>query len=466
MKSVGDYMKNETIVAIASAHGEGAIGIIRVSGDESLDLLKKIYRTKQLKVSQKFTDKMMKYGYIVNSNNEIIDEVMINYMKGPKTYTVEDVVEIYCHGGIVSLRNILKEIVSRGIKIAEPGEFTKRAFLNGRLDLSQAEAVMDLISAKTTVGFDIALEQLKGTITDDVNSIRNRILKVMADLEVSIDYPEEDIEEVTYKEILEVFNGVSVDIKTLLEGSDTGKILREGLSIAIVGKPNVGKSSLMNALLKESRAIVTDIPGTTRDLIEEFLSIKGVPIKLIDTAGIRNTDDVVEKIGVGRSKKIFNKSDLVIFLLNAAEKLSQEDLEIMDLVKEKNAIVLINKSDLESQIEEDKINEHLGHKKIIKTSLINRLGLEELENTIVDLVYKGDIDQGEQNIVSNIRHITALENASVSINEAINATETGLSYDFIQVDVINTYNYLGEILGETIEEDIVKKIFSNFCLGK
>lgn len=463
---MGDYMRNETIVAIASAHGEGAIGIIRLSGDESLDILKEIFRTKNLKKTEKFIDKKMKYGYIVKGNNDIIDEVMVNFMKGPKTYTVEDVVEIYCHGGIVSLRNILKEIVSLGIKLAEPGEFTKRAFLNGRLDLTQAEAVMDLISAKTTVGFDIALEQLKGTITEDVSQIRNRILKVMADLEVSIDYPEEDIEEVTYKEILDTFTSVSVDIQNLLKGSDTGKILRDGLSIAIVGKPNVGKSSLMNALLKEARAIVTDIPGTTRDLIEEFLSIKGVPIKLIDTAGIRNTEDVVEKIGVGRSKEIFNKSDLVIFLLNAAEKLSEEDLEIMDLVKEKNAIVLINKSDLDKHIEIDKINEHLGHKKIIKTSLINRSGLEELEDSIVELVYNGEIDQGEQNIVSNIRHITALENASISISEAIKATESGLSYDFIQVDVINTYNYLGEILGETIESDIVKKIFSNFCLGK
>ena len=459
-------MKNETIVAIASAHGEGAIGIIRLSGDDSLDILKKIFRTKSMNKAKSFRDKQMKYGFIVNDNNQVIDEVMVTYMIAPKTYTVEDVVEIYCHGGIVSLRSILKVIVGLGVKIAEPGEFTKRAFLNGRLDLSQAEAVMDLISAKTSAGFDIAMEQLKGTIATDVTNTRNKILKVMADLEVSIDYPEEDIEEVTYKEILETFRSVSTDIEKLLEGSDTGKIIREGLSIAIVGKPNVGKSSLMNALLKESRAIVTDIPGTTRDLIEEFLSLKGVPIKLIDTAGIRNTDDVVEKIGVGRSKEIFNKSDLVIFLLNSSEKLSEEDIEIMDLVKNKNAIVLINKSDLDSKIEIEKINVHLGHKKIIRTSLIDGSGLEELEKSIVELVYKGDINQGDQNIVSNIRHITALENADVSIKEAIRATESGLSYDFIQVDVINTYNYLGEILGETIEGDIVKKIFSNFCLGK
>jgi len=459
-------MKNDTIVAIASAHGEGAIGIIRLSGDKSLDTLKKLYRTNKLKTSSKFEDKKMKYGYIVDQNETIIDEVMVNFMAAPKTYTVEDVVEIYCHGGIVSLRNILKRVVELGIRIAEPGEFTQRAFLNGRLDLSQAEAVMDLISAKTSKGFDIAMDQLKGKLTDEVDVIRNIILSVMASLEVSIDYPEEDIEEITYKEIRDSFVKVENEVTRLLNGSDTGKIIREGLSIAIVGKPNVGKSSLMNALLKESRAIVTDIPGTTRDVIEEFLSIKGVPIKLIDTAGIRETDDIVEKIGVGRSKEIFNKSDLVIFLLNSSEVLSDEDLAIMDLVKDKEAIVLINKSDLASQIEVDKINEHLGHKTIIKTSLLSGVGLDQLEETIVDLVYKGELNQGEQNVVSNIRHINALENALNSIKDAIQTTDAGLSYDFIQVDVINCYNYLGEILGETIEEDIVKKIFSNFCLGK
>jgi len=460
-------MKNDTIVAIATAHGESAIGIIRLSGDESLNILRSVFRDKNYSEVDYFKNRMMKYGFIFDSKNDsVIDEVMVCYMKGPKTYTTEDVVEIYCHGGIVSLRNILKLIVESGAMVAEPGEFTKRAFLNGRLNLSQAEAVMDLISAKTSKGFDIALDQLKGNLAVEVDGIRTNILSVMASLEVSIDYPEEDIEEITYAEIISVFKDVKHGIDKLLKSSDTGKIIREGLSVAIVGKPNVGKSSLMNALLKESRAIVTDIPGTTRDVIEEFLSINGVPIKLMDTAGIRNTEDVVEKIGVGRSKEIFNKSDLVIFILNASEKLSDEDLEIMDLVKEKNAIVLINKSDLESNIEIKQIEEHLGHKKIIRTSLVKGEGLDELERTITDIVYSGDAKQAEQGLVSNVRHITALENALNSIEDALKTAEMAMPYDFVQVDVINTYNYLGEIIGETIEEDVVKKIFSNFCLGK
>ena len=457
---------NDTIVAIATAIGESAIGIVRISGEDSIMIANQIFISKANKKLVDFSNKELVYGHIVD-NEKVIDEVFITYMKAPNTYTCQDIVEINCHGGIIPLNQILKLIMQKGARIAEKGEFTKRAFLNGRLDLSQAEAVMDLISAKTPKGYDIALNQLEGILSKKIIELRDEIVIVMSKIEVGIDYPEEDIEDITYEEILNHLNNISNKISELVKKSETGKVLREGLNTVIVGKPNVGKSSLMNALIRESRSIVTDIPGTTRDIIEEHIHIKGIPLKIVDTAGIRESNDVIEKMGVMRSKEWFNKADLIIFVLNAAESLSQEDIEIMELIKDRNSIVLINKTDLPQNIDMDLINEHIGDKIIIKAAITLEHGLDELEDKIVEMVYGGEVNINSENlIVSNVRHITSLEVAQKQVNEAIESTKNHIPYDFIEVDIKNIYETLGEISGDTIEEDVITKIFSNFCIGK
>lgn len=455
----------DTITAIATARGEGAIGIIRISGEQSLEVLSKICKFKNGKTPSELESRKLYYGHILD-DEKIIDEVLVSFMKGPKTYTCEDVVEINCHGGIVPLTSILKLVLKNGARMAEPGEFTQRAFLNGRLDLAQAESVMDLISAKTPKGFDIAIDQLSGVLSKKVDSIRENILNVMSKIEVNIDYPDEDIEEITYKEIKDEFEIVKEDIFKLLNSSESGRIIREGLNTVIIGKPNVGKSSLMNALLREARAIVTDVPGTTRDVIEEYINIKGIPVKIMDTAGIRETEDIVEKIGVEKSKELFNNADLVIIVLNSAEELSEEDRKILDVIHDKKVIVIVNKIDLPQKIDETELYDTLPNIRLIRTSITNETGLDELETAISEMVYGGHINQNNEAIVSNVRHISSLESAYGTINEAINAVNEKLPLDFLEVDVKNTYDYLGEILGETIEDDLVKKIFGNFCLGK
>lgn len=455
---------DEPIVAIATTAGEGAIGIIRVSGDGVIERIGNLFKSKYGKKFTKEEDKRLIYGHIVNGEN-IIDEVMAVAMFGPNTYTKEDMVEIQCHGGMIPLRNIMALLLDHGFRIAEPGEFTKRAFLNGRLDLAQAESVMDLISAKTNNGFDIAYNQLEGKLSMQVDLLRSELVATMAHLEVSIDYPEEDIEEITYNEVLERLNGVKNEILRLLKNSETGRIIREGLSTVIVGKPNVGKSSLLNALLKEARAIVTDIPGTTRDVIEEYIQIKGVALRLVDTAGIRETEDLVEKLGVEKSKEFFNKADLVIFVLSANEALTEDDREIMSYLKDKKAIVLVNKNDLEMVLDLNEIEKELGHMPIIRSSVLMDNGIEALEDAIVQVVY-GGIKTSETALVSNVRHLNALNKALKAITDAIRVTEEGMPYDFIEVDLKNVYEHLGEITGESLEEDLVNKIFANFCLGK
>ncbi len=458
-----DYF-DEPIVAIATALGEGAIGIVRVSGENVIALVGDIFRPKHRIRFDKNDDKRLVYGHIIDKEH-VVDEVMVAAMYGPHTYTKEDMVEIQCHGGMVPLRAIVSLLLSKGFRMAEAGEFTKRAFLNGRLDLAQAESVMDLISAKTPDGFDLAYSQLEGTLSKKVALLREALISVMAHLEVSIDYPEEDIEEITYSELLFKFESIKEGIDRLLVNSESGRILRDGLSTVIIGKPNVGKSSLLNALLKEARAIVTDIPGTTRDAIEEYIQIKGVALKLVDTAGIRATEDLVEKIGVERSKIFFNKADLVIFVLSADQPLSAEDREIIGFLKDKKAITIINKMDLEFVLEIDEIEALLGHQPIIKTSILMEDGIEALEEAIVDMVY-GGMKVHEQAMVSNVRHVSALLKAKQAMSDAIKVAKEGMPYDFIEVDVKNIYTYLGEITGESLEEDLVNKIFSHFCLGK
>lgn len=458
-------MFEETIAAISTAPGEAGIGIVRISGPRSLDVLDSIFEPKRGTSIREYPQRRMVYGFI-KEGEELLDEVLAVFMKGPWSYTTEDVVEIHCHGGIVPSRRILQSVLRRGARLAEPGEFTKRAFLNGRLDLVQAEAVMDLVGAKTEKSYDIALDQLEGGLSKKVKHLRDQLLSLLAQLEVSIDYPEEDIEEITYENLLKACTETRKGLEDLLKTADTGKIMREGLQTVIIGKPNVGKSSLLNALLRESRAIVTNIPGTTRDVIEEFLNVGGIPLKIVDTAGIRETEDMIERLGVERSKAFFNKADLIILVLDAGEALREEDLEIMKIVKERKAIVLLNKTDLDVRIEEEEIRNILGDKAIIRTSLVTGTGIGQLEKKIEEMVYSGEVFQRGDALVTNVRQKDALRRAGESLDEAIRITRENLPYDFIEIDIKNAYAFLGEISGETLGDDILDKVFSEFCLGK
>ncbi|MDF2548640.1 MAG: tRNA uridine-5-carboxymethylaminomethyl(34) synthesis GTPase MnmE [Anaerosolibacter sp.] len=460
-------MIDDTIAAIATAPGEAGIGIVRLSGPMAVEILDQVFVPSKGKSIKEFPSRRLTHGYIVHPHTQDkIDEALVVYMKGPHTYTAEDVAEIDCHGGIVPVRRILSLVLSMGARMAEPGEFTKRAFLNGRIDLAQAEAVMDVISAKTEKGFDIALGQLEGSLSKEVHKIRANILEMIAHITVNIDFPDEDIEEITYDGLEKQAKKIVDIIDTLLSTAHSGKIIREGLKTVIIGKPNVGKSSLMNALLKESRAIVTEIPGTTRDVIEEYVSIQGIPLKIVDTAGIRETEDLVEKIGVARSKEFFNKADLIIFVLNASESLTEEDRQIIQLVNDRDAIILLNKTDLPMVVNEGELQEMLPGKKVIRISVTEGIGLKEIEDTIAQMVYGGQVKHKELSLVTNVRHQNALERAKRSMEDAVKAIQTNMPLDFVEVDVRDCWEYLGEITGDTVGEDIIDRIFANFCLGK
>lgn len=455
----------DTIAAVATAYGEGGIGIIRISGEEALPILQEIFEFHG--DTDTFIRRRMTYGKIIDKEkNQIIDEVLAVYMKGPKTYTAEDVVEINCHGSMVSLRKTLALVLRKGARLAEPGEFTKRAFLNGRLDLSQAEAVIDMIRAKTDKSFDVAVSQLEGRLSLKVEEIRQKLLDLLVDITVNIDYPDEDIEEMTYEKLEESIVETQDMIEKLLATSSTGKMIREGIKIAIVGKPNVGKSSLMNGLLKETRAIVTDIPGTTRDTIEEVLSIRNIPVYLVDTAGIRETSDKVEKMGIEKSKEAFNQADFILFLLDGSRPLEEEDLQIMELLKERKSLVLINKRDLGEAISIEEIAAKLPASQVIEASLLKGQGITEIEDAVEDLVYGGEIVQKESMMVNNVRHIELLQQAVKSLTDALHMSEIREALDFIEVDVKNAYERLGEIIGETVSDDIINEVFARFCLGK
>ncbi|GAB6085945.1 tRNA uridine-5-carboxymethylaminomethyl(34) synthesis GTPase MnmE [Alkaliphilus crotonatoxidans] len=458
---------DDTIAAIATAPGEAGIGVIRISGEKALEVIDLLFKSAGGKKLSEFSPRRLTYGHIFDPvKGEKIDEVLAVYMSAPNTYTKENVVEINCHGGMIPVKRILELILRQGIRAADPGEFTKRAFLNGRIDLAQAEAVMDLISAKTEKGFDIALDQLEGSLSKRVEGFRNQVLELLAHMEVSIDFSEEDVDEITLDLLLEKSIALEKEMEHLLLTADTGKILREGLSTVIVGKPNVGKSSLLNALLRESRAIVTEIPGTTRDVIEEQLNIRGIPLKLIDTAGIRETEDIVERIGVQKTKEFFNRADLVILMLDASRDLTEEDLEIIELIKHKRSMVIINKTDLPNQVNEEKIRQLIGEKPIIKVSLLENHGLEAIEGCLEEMVFQGPLRAKDHLLVTNVRHKNALERALNSLREGIEAIRQKLPMDFIEVDYKNTWNYLGEITGDTVGEDLIDHIFKNFCIGK
>ena len=456
---------DDTIAAIATAPGEGGIGIIRISGEKSLEVAQSIFKSKSGKMIKDYNARTLIYGTIVDGE-KVIDEVLVAYMKGPNSYTAEDVIEINCHGGFISVKKILELILSKDVRLAEAGEFTKRAFLNGRIDLSQAEAIIDVIKSKTDMAHEVAQSQLEGSLAKKIKDLRMNVTEVLAHLTVSIDFSEEDVEEITYQTLETKSSELRNEIKKLYDTAESGKILRDGLKTVIVGKPNVGKSSLLNSILGENRAIVTDIAGTTRDVIEEFVNIKGIPLKIVDTAGIRETDDIVEKIGVEKSRESFSTADLVIMVLDASRKLAEEDIEILESLENKKTIVLLNKIDLKPEIEIEKIKEYVNEEDIIEISALKHQGIEELHDKIEAMVYQGSVKNSSNLMITNSRHKDALFKAYEAINDAISAIEQRMPYDFIEVDFKNIWDYLGYINGDTVREDLLDTIFANFCIGK
>lgn len=461
-------MELDTIAAISTPMGEGAIAIVRLSGDEAFSIADKLYRGVGGKRISDAASHTIHYGHIIDpKTNEVAEEVMVSVMKGPKTFTKEDVVEINCHGGIVSVNRVLQLVLNHGARLAEPGEFTKRAFLNGRIDLSQAEAVMDLIRAKTDRAMNVALGQMEGRLSNLVKRLRQEILETLAHIEVNIDYPEyDDVEEMTHQLLLEKAGFVKGEIEKLLKTSQQGKILREGLSTVIVGRPNVGKSSLLNSLVHENKAIVTDIPGTTRDVIEEYVNVRGVPLRLLDTAGIRETEDIVERIGVERSRQVLKEADLILLVVNYSDELTQEDENLFKVVEDMDVIVIVNKTDLPQKIDMERVRELSAKHRLVTTSLLEDQGVDELEESISSLFFAGGIEAGDMTYVSNTRHIALLNQALNSIEEALNGVDFGTPIDIIQIDLTRTWELLGEIIGESVHDSLIDQLFSQFCLGK
>lgn len=455
----------DTICGIATPLGEGGISIIRVSGSDSLKIINKIFKGKNACDILDMKSYTMRYGHICDINSKFeIDEVIISYMKGPRSFTAEDVVEVNCHGGVVSTGRVLEEIIKAGARIAEPGEFTKRAFLNGRIDLSQAEAVMDIIRAKTDLSMKSAVMQSNGALSKEIGKLREYMLNTLALIEYSVDFTEDDEEpdETISIRVQEQLTVAIKDMNKLLEGANEGRIIRDGLKLAIIGKPNVGKSSLLNCLLKEKRAIVTDIPGTTRDIIEEFISLDGIPVKITDTAGIRETEDEVEKIGVERSREKIDEADLIVLMLDSSHPLEIEDREIIDKVKDKKYVVLMNKNDLEKKISDEDIKDL---KNVIYISAKTGFGIDELKEKVKELFFNGEVDS-ESMIISNNRHKQALYRALENCQEALDRVKSNEYLDLISIYVTSALKALGEITGSELEEDLINKIFSEFCVGK
>ena len=455
---------DETIAAIATPFGEGSVGMIRISGEQAGEILSKIFVPAGGELA---TDRKMTYGHIVDpADGSTVDEVLCVMMRGPRTYTTEDVAEIYCHGGMVPLRRTLSLALGAGARLAERGEFTKRAFLGGRLDLSQAEAVMDLVSARADKAYDVALDQLDGALSRKIRELRAKMVDILVDLTVNIDYPDEDIEEVTYDKLCMELTDLIREVDALRDSAQTGRIMREGLAVAIVGKPNVGKSSLMNALLKESRAIVTDIPGTTRDTIEEHLNVRGIPVVLTDTAGIRETHDTIESIGIERSKESFNRADLVLLLLDVSRPLDQEDQSLLSHVDPGRTILVRNKADLPQLITEEMLRDQGYDGEIITASIRELSGIDAIESSIERRVYGGEVSQSDSLMVTNVRHKDLLDKASSGLSDALGMARAGEPLEILEIDVNSAYEALGEIIGEAVTDDILNEVFSRFCLGK
>jgi len=461
-------MELDTIAAISTPMGEGAIAIVRLSGGEAIHTADKIFQSVNGKKLKDMATHTIHYGHLIEpETGQVVEEVMVSIMRAPKTFTKEDVIEINCHGGMVSANRVLQLVLKYGARLAEPGEFTKRAFLNGRIDLSQAEAVMDLIRAKTDRAMNLALGQIEGRLSKMIRKLRQELLETLAQVEVNIDYPEyDDVEEMTHKMLIENCSRVRGEIKSILQTAQQGKILREGLSTVIVGRPNVGKSSLLNSLVHENKAIVTDIPGTTRDVIEEYVNVRGVPLKLVDTAGIRETEDIVERIGVERSRQVLKEADLIILVLNYGEPLSQEDENLFKAVEGMDVIVMINKTDLPQKIDMERVKELAAGHKLVTASLLDAHGADVLEEAIAAMFFAGSLDTGDMTYVSNSRHVALLNQALQAVEEAIEAAKLGIPVDIVQIDVTRTWELLGEIIGESVQDDLINQLFSQFCLGK
>ncbi|KRM88713.1 tRNA uridine-5-carboxymethylaminomethyl(34) synthesis GTPase MnmE [Liquorilactobacillus vini] len=456
----------DTIAAISTPPGEGAISIVRLSGQAAVIIAQKIFKGKNL---TKVPSHTINYGHIVDpENRQEIDEVMVSVMRAPKTFTREDIVEINCHGGIVATNQILQLVLSNGARLAEPGEFTKRAFLHGRIDLSQAEAVMDLIRAKTDRSMKVALNQLDGNLGHLIKHFRQDILNVLAQVEVNIDYPEyDDAEVMTAKLLREKATDLRTRITQLLATAKQGKVLREGLSTAIVGRPNVGKSSLLNHLLHEEKAIVTDVAGTTRDVIEEYANVNGVPLKLIDTAGIRQTEDKVEKIGVQRSKKAIDQADLVMVILDGSQSLTTEDRQLLALTADKKRLIIVNKADLPQKLTGTALEELVGTSTtILQASVLKNQGLDQLETAIANLFFAGIENSQTTVLVTNARHIALLQQAKQALNDVLHGLAAGMPVDLVQTDLTTCWELLGEITGDSYQDELLDQLFSQFCLGK
>ncbi|MCI2874920.1 tRNA uridine-5-carboxymethylaminomethyl(34) synthesis GTPase MnmE [Staphylococcus hominis] len=459
-------MDFDTITSISTPMGEGAIGIVRLSGPEAVEIGDKLYKgKKKLKDVPSHT---INYGHIIDpETHEVVEEVMISVLRAPKTFTREDIIEINCHGGILTINRILELTMTHGARMAEPGEYTKRAFLNGRIDLSQAEAVMDFIRSKTDRASKVAMNQIEGRLSDLIKRQRQSILEILAQVEVNIDYPEyDDVEDATTEFLLAQSKKIKNEIDQLLETGTQGKIMREGLSTVIVGKPNVGKSSMLNNLIQDNKAIVTEVAGTTRDVLEEYVNVRGVPLRLVDTAGIRDTEDIVEKIGVERSRKALSEADLILFVLNNNEPLTEEDRTLYEVIKNEDAIVIVNKTDLERQLDIEEVKTMIGDTPLIQTSMLKQEGIDELELQIRDLFFGGEVQNQDMTYVSNSRHISLLKQARQTIQDAIDAAEAGIPMDMVQIDLTRTWELLGEIIGESASDELINQLFSQFCLGK
>jgi len=458
-------MKTDTIAAIATAMSNSGIGIVRISGDEALEVANRIFVSKKgnKKVSE-MASHTIHYGY-VKDGEDIVDEVMLLIMKAPNSYTTEDIIEIDCHGGVLVMQKILETVLKYGARAAEPGEFTKRAFLNGRIDLSQAESVIDIINAKNDFALQSSVSQLRGSVLEKIKDLRASIIHEIAFIESALDDPEHvDIESYPQKLLITV-KSLWKTVDKMLESADNGRVLREGINTVIVGKPNAGKSSLLNTLVGQERAIVTDIAGTTRDILEEQIRLRGISLNVIDTAGIRDTDDVVEQIGVNKSREYVEKADLVIYVVDSSTPLDENDEEIIASIQDKNAIILLNKSDLHQVTTKEMLKEKID-RKTIEISAKEQTGIEELETAIQEMFFHGKISFNDEVYITNVRHKNALEETAKSLQMVINSIENGMPEDFFSIDLMNAYEELGSIIGESVGEDLVNEIFSKFCMGK
>ena len=451
--------KMRTIAAISTPAGVGGIGIIRISGEEALNILQKVFKPIR---NAEYQSYHMRFGYLVDEEANVLDQALVSYFKAPKTYTGEDICEINCHGGTLSTKKVLELVLRNGATLAEPGEFTKRAFLNGKMDLTQAEAVIDLINSKSEKENKASLKQLEGVLGNKIRSIKASMVDLLVDIEANIDYPEYDIEEVRREKMLGILIKNVEELEKLEQSFHSGKILREGVLTAIIGRPNVGKSSLLNTLVKEERAIVTEVAGTTRDTIEEYITIKGIPLKIVDTAGIHKTSDIVEEIGVNKSMKVLENADLVLMMLDATQNLSSEDQKLLDRIQTKNHLIIINKIDIGKSIRKEMFPED----NVIEISAKTLEGMEQLENKIEEMFSVSNMEVDHGLIVTNVRHQTLISKAKNGIQKAIESIQSGIPIDMISIDLQDAIQNLGEMIGESISEDVVKGIFAKFCVGK